>query len=467
MTRRLLLCAVFLAEVLAVYVVVTQRFATSGDDYSYMYQARLLAAGKIYAEDPVYDHDEPMHDCLATKCITDYYGHRFSKYPPGWPIFLAVGSMLGVAWLVNPLLGTLLVFLILTYVERQIGKEWVKTTWLLLTLCLFFSYYAASWRAHIATAVFIFAAFLSYEAAERCPRHARLWLFLAGTLLGYSSIIRYIDWVPLGVWIGVSLGRRRKVVDLVIFGVGFALLASGNLLYNLLLSGHALQTPTELYGALGLHDRLMISPIGLEMTGVRLATLLWVFPPTILLALFCRRYRSSSKVRMYLALFSMNLGIYFFYPASPGGPGPRYLLAYFPFLVLAVVDLYRWIRHEGTPGVRHLWTVGMVALAVSNLIFAGTMTYTIYRRRDLERTVQQAGPGKKIFLLKSGTYQTNTGDLTRNPPDLSAAENLYFVWCEQVTRDTLLQRFPGRQIFVYHYPGHLYPYVPGDSASLR
>jgi hypothetical protein len=83
-----------------------------------------------------------------------------------------------------------------------------------------------------------------------------------------------------------------------------------------------------------------------------------------------------------------------------------------------------------------------------------------YGRRDLERAEKQTGPGKKIFLPKSGTYLTSASDLTRNPPDLSTAENLYFHWCTQSQRDALLQRFPGRKVYVYEYPAHLDPYIP-------
>ena len=341
------------------------------------------------------------------------------------------------------------------------GKDLVGVTWLLLALCLFFIYYAASSRAHIATALFVFGAFLAYDTAERHPSRAGMWLFVAGALLGYSSMIRYIDWIPLTVWIGVSLLRRKIFAGLTLFIVGFTLLASGNLLYDTLLFSDPFQLPTTINRTAGTNGRLVISWVGLKMTAERLANLLGIFPPVLLLGFLWKQYRPSSKVRMYLTLFLMNVGIYYLYVASAGGPGPRYLLAYFPFLVLAVVDLYRWIYSEGTPAARHLWRIGIVSLVIGNAAFAAIEGYTLYGRRDLERVEQRTGVGKKIFLLKTGTYLTNTGDLTRNPPDLSAAENLYFNWCPQPARDNILKRFPDRRIFVYEYPGRFYPYHPG------
>src|SRR6266446_3601486 len=164
-TQKLVVSATFLLSALLVYFVLTQRFPISGDDYSYLYQANLFASGKLYAEDPLYDRALPFYDCVETYCLRDDQGRRFSKYPPGWPALLALGVKLRVPWLVDPLLGALLMFLMLEYTERRMGKELVKVTCLSLMLCFFFCYYAASFRPHIATAVFVFTAFLLYDVA--------------------------------------------------------------------------------------------------------------------------------------------------------------------------------------------------------------------------------------------------------------------------------------------------------------
>src|SRR6058998_2188307 len=142
--------ATLLVPTLLVYFVMAQRLPMTADDYSYLYQAKLFASGKLYAEDPIYDPSLPFYDCIETYCLRDDQGHRFSKYPPGWPALLAVGVKLRAPWLVDPLLGALLVFLILRYTERQMGKKLESTTGLLLMSCFFLCYYAGSFRAHIA-----------------------------------------------------------------------------------------------------------------------------------------------------------------------------------------------------------------------------------------------------------------------------------------------------------------------------
>ena len=454
-TRKALILAIFLFEALAIYFFLTRQYPISGDDYSYHYQAQLLASGRLWAQDPVYNPSLPFYDCVETFCLRDDQGHRFSKYPPGWPLILALGAKLGVPWLVNPILGAFLVFMMLEYAERRFGEECIRAVAVLTTLCFFLCYYAASFRAHTAAALFVFSAFLLYELAEKRPDSAKPWLFGAGALLGYSAMIRYIDWIPLAVWIGISLLRQKRFAEITLFGIGFVSLASGNLEYNALLSGNPFQVPAAIHRTLETGDRLFISWKGFSVTMERLANLLWVFPPVILLTVFWRRYQPPSEVKMYIAMFSLNIAIYFLYPGSPGGPGPRYLLAYFPFLILAVANISQRFSADSSLGGRRIWNLAVVGLVLCNLVFLAEEGYTMYWRQDLQRTVRQVHDGKNIFLLKTGTYKTVTGDLTRNPPALSSADSLYFAWCDKPKRDELLKQFPGYNIFVYEYPGHL------------
>ena len=160
---------------------------------------------------------------------------------------------------------------------------------------------------------------------------------------------------------------------------------------------------------------------------------------------------------MYLALFLISTGTYFFYPWSPGGPGPRYLLAYFPFLILAVADLSGWISRQHAPGPRRLWKFAMGLQIVGSVSFAAIAGYNSYGQRDLQRTARQAGDGEKIFFLRQA-YHGRVADMTRNPPVLSSANSLYFDfdWGDEPERDAIRKRFPGRKIFVYEYPAHLY-----------
>jgi hypothetical protein len=465
--RRLLLSAFSLLLAVFVYFVPNQRFPNSADDWSYLLQARLFASGHLYAEDALYDKAHPLQRYIGTNCVTDYQGLRFSKYPPGWPLVLAAGSAVGAEWLVGPLLGALLVFLMLGNVERRVGAEWVKPAWLLLALCAFFTYTFQSFRSHTATMLCLFGAFLVYDGGERGTEWRAWRAFASGALIGYASLVRYVDWIPLAIWIGYDLLRQapqrgcrvgnpaRRVAHVALFASGFALLASGNLLYDALLSGNPLATPTALNGGLGPHDHLVVSWRGFVVTAVRLGAVLYAFPAaTVLLT---RRYWQRSQLRVNGALFLMSTAIYFFYVAAIGGPGPRYLASYFPFLVVATVDAWRRLHLENAARARRLWRYAIVGQIVCSIVFAGIEIRRVYERKDLERSVERLEPGPKIVLLKTGPRGETWADFTRNPTTLSSADVLYFGWGDGVGLDRLIEWFPGRRVFVYEYPSVIYP----------
>lgn len=455
MRVRLLVSAIVLVQSLLIYLFVAQRFPLSGDDYSYLYQARLFAAGKFYATDPLYDYREPLNRCIAVNCLRDEQGRRFSKYAPGWPALLAVGVAANAFWLVQPLLAALLTFLLLGEIDRRFGSALVKPASILLVLCLFYAYYGASLRPHLATALCIFGAFLLWQHGQRQGRI--VWLMLAGAALGFSALMRYLDWVPLAAWIALSIARSRRYAALTVFIAACGIVASGNLAYGWILSGHPLIPPTNLGGNIGDHDRLSITFAGVGITAARLALVFAVFPPAALLVRYWRRGHAAGFDATPVLLFLANAAIYYLFAAAVAGPGPRYYFSYFPFLVIAVVDFYARFVANGGPADRRWWHLVLAMQVVVSVVFIARETYTLYWRRDAERTLAAASavPEPRFIWLRTGTYHTDAMDLTRNPAALDAVGTLYLANCDPAQIETLRTRFPGREVYGYSYPGQL------------
>ena len=248
-------------QFLLVHFVLIQGFANSGDEQAFLFQARLFSRGQLYVEDPIYDRANPLNKYVAADAMDDMGGRRFSKYDPGWAALLSLGARCRAEWLVAPLLGALTVFLLLSHVSRRIGDEFVGTTWWLVTLCSFFSFSVANFGSHTATMAFLFGAFVLYDDTldEGPPERSRWRLLAVGLLLGYCSLIRYLDWIPLMAWIAFDLLRQRKIKGLILVLLGFGLLASCHLFYNKLLTGSALLPPAvhdargNLQARLGVH----------------------------------------------------------------------------------------------------------------------------------------------------------------------------------------------------------------------
>lgn len=467
MRLKILVAAVVVAQALAIHFGVARQFPLSGDDHSYVYQARLFAAGRVYAQDPLYDYRHPLHRCIELACARDHEGRRFSKYAPGWSLALAPGVVLGAPWIVQPLVAALLVCLLLGHVERRHGPRAMHAAALLLTLSAFFAYYAASYRPHMPTALCVFGAFLAHERArDGHGSRASAWSALAGAFLGASTLMRYLDWVALGALIAIDLLRHRRR-DLALFLVSFAIPASGNLLYGSMLSGHPLTPPTHLGGTAGDHDQLMLSLRSLDVTARRLLMLVALFPPILLFVRYWSRARTAELDPRPLILFVANAVVYSLFVAATGGPGPRYLFGYFPFLILTVVELRERCMRDGTAADR-LWWRGVVAGQIAaSLIFIGREAYIMQGRRDVERTLARTASsgGRRAVLLTTGTYDTDVKDLTRNPPDLDLAETLYFSDCSADQLVALRERFPDREWLTYAYPGTLSPLRSASSSA--
>ena len=139
MKSRILLLSLFaLVEFSLVHFFLIQRFANSGDEAAFLYQARMFSRGQLYVEDPIYDRAHPLNKFIRADALDDLNGRRFAKYDPGWATLLALGALVHAEGLVAPVLGALTVFLLLTYVRKRIGEDYVWPMWWLVTLCSFF-----------------------------------------------------------------------------------------------------------------------------------------------------------------------------------------------------------------------------------------------------------------------------------------------------------------------------------------
>jgi len=70
------------------------------DEFANLWQAEVMAQGNLTLPTPA----EPRY--FVVPFVVDHEGVRFGKYPPGWPMILAVGVLAGIPWIVNPLLAS-------------------------------------------------------------------------------------------------------------------------------------------------------------------------------------------------------------------------------------------------------------------------------------------------------------------------------------------------------------------------
>ncbi|MDC0358129.1 glycosyltransferase family 39 protein [Oligoflexia bacterium] len=166
------LCSYFLFE----------HLPTILDSTSQYLHSKILLSGKLVGVTP------PLPEFFNNSQFIADGSRWYSQFPPGHTVALALGFVLGVPWLVNPLLGALTVILVYL-VGREVYDERTGRLGGLLTLASpFVLLYSSEFMNH-ATAFFFFMLFLLFYF--RTLRHqAVISGLLSGIFIGYVALTR-------------------------------------------------------------------------------------------------------------------------------------------------------------------------------------------------------------------------------------------------------------------------------------
>lgn len=141
------------------------------DEMAYVWQAQVLTTGKVMLPSP------PDPKSILVPFVVDYHGNRFGKYPLGWPIVLALGSLLHARDWINPILGGLGVWL--TYLlGKKVFDERVGLLAALLTVTSpFFLMNSGSLLSHpwslVLSLAFVLAWLDTFDFSNRKGREER------------------------------------------------------------------------------------------------------------------------------------------------------------------------------------------------------------------------------------------------------------------------------------------------------
>jgi hypothetical protein len=247
-----------LLAVAAAYTIgdrVFERLAHLEDEQAFIWQAQVLARGKLTLPSPA----EPAS--FLWPFVVDYDGQRFGKYPLGWPLALSIGERLNIRSWVNPLLAGLGVWLTFLLGRRVFGKVTGLLAAGLTVTSPFFLMQSGSLLSHplglVLSASFVLAWLESFSvpASDAVPspageaRKRRASVF-AGLALGGLALTR--PWTAVGIALPFALhglyllGRRPCSVGrgdrgtrqrLVLTGAVTLALASLHLLWQWIATG--------------------------------------------------------------------------------------------------------------------------------------------------------------------------------------------------------------------------------------
>jgi hypothetical protein len=445
---------------------VLDTFPNSADEHAYIFQARHLAAGKLWEEVP------PLGDVFVAYRTWVFGDKLVSQYPPGWPLVLALAVVVGLPlWATNALVGGASAAALASTARRCSSRAAACLVALIYVATPFYVFNAASFHSHVLSALCILVTCMGcmrYSESGSLP-----FLVLAGIGMGILGLSRYMSLallLPALAWWALLAERRRLktiVATLALTGLPFLAFL---LLYQDAVTGSPLKSTYEVITEPEI--QVSFDPWqmlrGARFTIQRVVELgVWTSP--VLLALYGAALIvkiGQRSQRFYDLVFpSFVLGYILFVTLGGNRYGPRYYFDAFP-LVLATIasagpQLVDWGRRLwGRPVALHAVLICLLYALTAYPAMIPAYHEQVTSRQDVYRLAQAMKLENAIVILKSRPgFGMRADDLARNGTTLDGPV-LYAR--AHATPEQLRAAFPGRSIWVYtrgdpHQPGRLTP----------
>jgi Dolichyl-phosphate-mannose-protein mannosyltransferase len=172
------------------------------DEFAYLFQARIFEHGDAYIPTP-----QPER-AYWQPFVINHEGKRFGKYPPGYPLLLAIGAGMNVPWVINLWMTGLTVALVYRFARELYDETAGIVAALLLTTSPIALLLNGTLMSHT-SAMFFGTLFLySLWQLER-GRNLLMWGEIAGASLGMLIAMRPLTAagfaIPLVLYSGLRL----------------------------------------------------------------------------------------------------------------------------------------------------------------------------------------------------------------------------------------------------------------------
>lgn len=467
------------------------------DAQGYFFQAKILALGRLSIPVP------PLADSFPIPFFGAVNGHWVAQYGPGTALTLVPGMLLGLPWLIQPLLaiGTLV---LVGAIGRRLYGPWVATVSVVLgALSPFFLFQVGTYFSHVQAAFFIT---LAYYLLVRSDWGRHLWPTAgAGAALGMSFLCREISALLIAIPLTVALaahvwGRRRGwrsiAAPVLAWGGGAGIFGVLYLLYDWgitgdpLLSPRGVMNPSDRYGFgtghgwWGLHTlAAALTNTDQLLTGLTLDLFGWPYYMTLAVPLlpFVLGRANRWDVLNGTIAASVIVGMmgYFYHGVAIG---PRYYFETVPALLLLTArgvqtmgktagDILALTRHARVGGPLAAGII-LVALVAPDVFFYLPRHVALYRNftamawmpnLQLSRIYADA-PGHAIIVTSDSYIFSNVLAALNNPADLAApsatGDTVWALASTPQRYDELRASFPRRRLFILKTDGTTVSYQP-------
>jgi len=454
------------------------------DEVAYLFPARYFADGRLTLPLPT------VPAAFNVDLMTYQADRWFSPVNPGWPAILAVGALVGLPWLVNPVLAGVSVLLAYRLLREIYSRRTARIATLLFAVSPWNLFMAMNLMPHTATLACALAAALAVARLRRDPRVR--WAAVGGFFIGLVGIIRPLEGAAVGLLLGLwALGARRARFRLApAAALTVASLATGALIlpYNRYLTGSATTFPImaytdALYGP-GRNDLGFGSNRGLGWSGldplpghgpadvainanfnlfqINTELLGWATGSLLVLLIWLVSRRLRRPDWTMLSVIGVVAGLHTFYYFS-GGPdfGARYwYLVIIPCLALTARGI-EYLETEAeaaaSRGRSRVLAGAGILVAAALLVFMPWRAidkYYHYRgmRPDIRGIARAHSLQDGIVLVRGNRHPDYASAMVYNPIDLSAALPHYAWDRGPEVRRQLAESYPGRAFWIVNGP---------------
>ena len=429
------------------------------DEVAYLLQAKGLANGEIYMPAP------PVKEAFDVYLMQYKDTSWFGVMAPAWPAFLAIGVVLGIPWIINPLLAALNVLLMYIFLRKIYDRHVARIGLLLVCFSPWNIFMAMNFMNHTFTLTCALMGLIGLVGARNTNKAIFGWL--AGGATGIATLIRPLDGVIIAGILGISalgLGGKRLRLG-AFFGLVMSTVLVGaiNLPYNYFLTDDPFAFPTMTYmekkfgpgsNAYGFgatqgmgwptdpfpgHDiidglintNLNISSLNSELFG-------WSTGSLIFVAIFLfSKSLQKSDVQMLFIIGSV-FAAYFAYWFS-GGPdfGPRYwFLMLIPMVALTARGSQVLLMMLTYDASRSFITNTKVLAGIGSLCFLTLINYFPWRaidkyhhylnmRPDISTLAKEHNFEKSLVLIRGRDFPDFASAMIFNPLDFSSLAPIY------------------------------------------
>jgi hypothetical protein len=456
------------------------------DEIIYQYQARYLADGRLST--PAY----PVPAAFSQYMIPYNDDQWYSPFPPGWPALLAVGTLLRIDWMINPILAATNVLLFYLVVKDLYNQQTARMSLLLLCISPWFLFMGMNMMSHTSMLTATLLACLGIMNARK--KHPLFWALIAGLAAGSVCLIRLFDGlillVLLGLWALGLGGKRLKPGAIMMFILGAGIMGISVVTYNFFITGQALVFPlTKFYStyfgpktySLGFGPDRGIqwaidpypgySPIeavingALNLFSLNIELFGWGFGSLLFILIFLVSNKKSTEDYLLIVFILSVIGSYALFWYS-GGPdfGPRY---WFITIIAWVILTARGLQTVSSK-LSSKFTNGNIydprLTATILILCAFTMiNYIPWRaidkyyhylgmRPDIKVMAENNEFGKSLVFIQGNSHPDYASAWIFNPLDPQSPATIYAHDLDQETRLRVLRAFPGRPVWFIEGP---------------